>query len=123
MSNTSQASTVKASVNGETLVIELADNSSARAFADLLSQGPITVEMSDYGGFEKVGHLGASLPTNDTNITTEPGDVILYQGDKITIYYGTNSWSFTRLGKVQDVGQDELKRILGDGTATVTFSL
>lgn len=79
--------------------------------------------MSDYGGFEKVGPLGTSLPTNDTNITTEPGDVILYQGDKITVYYATNSWNFTRLGKVQGLDQDELKRILGTGTATVTFSL
>ena len=79
--------------------------------------------MHDYGSFEKVGPLGSSLPANDTQITTEPGDVILYQGNQITIYYDVNSWNFTRLGKVQDLSQKELNSILGDGDVTVRFSL
>lgn len=116
-------STVRVFVGGETLAIELADNSSAEAFANLLAEGPLTIEMTDYGGFEKVGSLGASLPANDASITAEPGDVILYQGDKITIYYGTNSWSFTHLGRVRGVDQDELERILGEGKITAVFSL
>ena len=106
-----------------TLTATLADNSSAKAFAELLSKGPVTVDMQDYGNFEKVGDLPSSLPRNDTSITTEPGDIILYQGNKITIYYNTNSWSFTRLGKVEGVTQAELKKILGKGNVTAVFTL
>ena len=112
-----------AHVNGKVLKILAAENSSADAFLDLLKSGDVPVEMHDYGSFEKVGPLGTTLPRNDEQITTEPGDVILYQGDQITIYYDVNSWSFTRLGKVQDLSQAELKDILGSGNVTVTFSL
>ena len=112
-----------AHVNGTVLKILAAGNSSADAFLNLLKTGDVTIDMHDYGSFEKVGPLGTALPQNDEQITTEPGDVILYQGDQITIYYDVNSWNFTRLGKVQDLSQAELKDILGDGTAAVTFSL
>ena len=114
---------IYAHVNGKVLKILAAENSSADAFLDHLKAGDVTVDMHDYGSFEKVGSLGTSLPRNDEQITTEPGDVILYQGDQITIYYDVNSWSFTRLGKVQDLSQAELKEILGDGNVTITFSL
>ena len=114
---------IYAHVNGKVLKILAADNSSADAFLDLLKTGDVTVEMHDYGSFEKVGPLGTTLPQNDEQITTEPGDVILYQGDQITIYYDVNSWSFTRLGKVQDLSPAELKEILGSGDAVVTFSI
>ena len=112
-----------AHVNGKVLKILAAENSSADAFLDLLKSGDVPVEMHDYGSFEKVGPLGTTLPRNDEQITTEPGDVILYQGDQITIYYDVNNWSFTRLGKVQDLSQAEMKEILGSGNVTVTFSL
>ncbi|MBR4578177.1 MAG: hypothetical protein IKO22_01045 [Oscillospiraceae bacterium] len=112
-----------ANVNGSVLSIIAAENSSADAFLDLLKAGDLTIEMRDYGSFEKVGPLGTTLPRNDEQITTEPGDVILYQGDQITIYYDVNSWNFTRLGKVQDLSPAELKAILGAGNAAVTFSL
>ena len=112
-----------AHVNGKVLKILAAENSSADAFLDLLKSGDVPVEMHDYGSFEKVGPLGTTLPRNDEQIITEPGDVILYQGDQITIYYDVNSWSFTHLGKVQDLSQAELKDILGSGNVTVTFSL
>lgn len=85
--------------------------------------GYFTVDMSDYGSFEKVGSLERSLPTNDQSITTEAGDVILYQGNQITIYYDTNTWNFTRLGKVQGLSAVELKEVLGDGSVSVRFSL
>ena len=97
------------------LPILAADNSSTDAFLDLLKTGDVTIDMHDYGSFEKVGPLGTILPRNDEQITTEPGDVILYQGNQITIYYDVNSWSFTRLGKVQDLSKEELKKILGHG--------
>ena len=106
-----------------TLTATLAENSSAKAFAELLSKGSITVDMQDYGNFEKVGDLPSSLPRNDTSITTEPGDIILYQGNKITIYYNTNSWNFTRLGKVEGLTPAELRKILGKGNVKAVFEL
>lgn len=114
---------IYAHIGEQALEILPADNSSAEAFIDLLTEGDVTVDMHDYGNFEKVGALGAELPRNDEDITTEPGDVILYQGNQITIYYDTNTWDFTRLGKVQGLSQAELKEVLGEGDVSVTFSL
>ena len=112
---------LKITVGDQELLATFADNSSAEAFRDLLAQGPVTVSMDDYGGFEKVGSLGTTLTRNDTRITTQPGDVILYQGNQITIYYGTNTWNFTRLAKIND--STDLQAKLGTGTVQVTFSL
>ena len=105
------------------LTATLEDNSSAAAFYELLQKGPLTVKMTDYGNFEKVGSLGTNLPRNDRQITTQAGDIILYQGNQITIYYDTNSWNFTRLGKVDEVTQAELKKILGKGDVTAVFEI
>ena len=116
-----EESILKISIGEQELDAVFADNPSAEAFRQLLQQGPVTVEMTDYGGFEKVGPLGTSITTSDTRITTEPGDVILYQGNQITIYYGTNTWNFTRLAKIRDT--TDLKEKLGEGRVQVTFSL
>ncbi len=110
-------------IDDKVLSVKTEENSSAKAFKELLSEGDLSIQMEDYGNFEKVGPLPGSLPQNDEEITTEPGDIILYQGDKITIYYDTNTWSFTRLGKVQDISKEELKEILGDGGVKAVFSL
>ena len=106
-----------------TIAATLADNSSAVAFYELLQKGDVTVKMHDYGNFEKVGSLPKSLPRNDKQITTEPGDIILYQGNQITIYYDVNSWNFTKLGKVEGKNQEDLKQILGKGDVTAVFSV
>lgn len=106
-----------------TLTATLTDNSSAVAFYELLKKGPVTISMHDYGNFEKVGLLGKTLPRNDTQITTSAGDIILYQGNQITIYYDKNSWNFTRLGRVDGKTQAELKQILGKGDVTAVFSI
>lgn len=109
--------------NGSVFEASIADNSSAVALYEMLKQGDVTVDMHDYGSFEKVGPLDKSLPTNDEQITTEAGDIILYQGNQITIYYDTNSWNFTRLGKINGATKEELLDVLGLGNVTVTFSL
>ena len=101
----------------------LADNSSAAAFYELLKKGAVAIKMRDYGSFEKVGPLGTTLPRNDTQITTTAGDIILYQGNQITIYYDTNNWNFTRLGKVDGMTQAQLKKILGKGDVTAVFEI
>ena len=106
-----------------TLTATLYDNSSSRALVELLEKDSITIDMHDYGNFEKVGSLPSSLPRNDTQITTEPGDIILYQGNQITFYYDTNSWNFTLLGKIDGITKAELKKILGKGNVTAVLSL
>ena len=83
----------------------------------------ITYEADDYGNFEKVGNIGVSLPQNNESITTVPGDVILYQGNNICLYYGTNSWSFTRLGKIEGMSKDEIKTFLNAGGGSVRITL
>ena len=112
---------LKITVGDQELLATFAENSSAEEFRELLSQRPVTISMEDYGGFEKVGPLGTTLTRNDTRITTQPGDVVLYQGNQITIYYGTNTWNFTRLAKIND--STDLQAKLGTGTVQVTFSL
>ena len=110
-------------INGKTLTADFADNSSAKALADALAKSSITYQADDYGNFEKVGDLGQSFPKNDENITTEPGDIILYQGHNLCIYYAQNTWSFTRIAKIKGVSKDELKEFLGEGEITVTLSV
>ncbi len=122
-SESEEADMILIQVNGAELMMQPADNASAEAFVELLGAGPLTLELAEYGGFEKVGSLGQSLPANDERITTEPGDVILYQGSQITLQYGTNSWSYTRLGRIEGRSADELREILGAGDVTATFSL
>lgn len=101
----------------------LVDNSTTKALKEMLAKGPITIDMRDYGDMEKVGSLGTNLPRNDEQITTEPGDLILYQGNAFVIYYAPNSWNFTRIGKIDDVTQEELKEALGNGDVKGTLSL
>ena len=110
-------------VGGNTMTATLADNEATRELTKLLGQGDITIRMSDYGGFEKVGALPQSLPTSNTQITTEPGDIMLYQGNQMVIFYGSNSWSYTRLGKIDGATASNLRQFLGNGDITLTLSL
>ena len=110
-------------INSQVLTAVLENNSSADAFAALLENGPLTLSMSDYGNFEKTGELPESLKRNDSTITAEPGDIILYQGKTITVYYDYNTYNFTRLGKITDITSEELKELLGKNDVTVTFRL
>ena len=118
------ASTMNITINGKTVSCQLVENSSTRALLAQLEKGDITYEADDYGNFEKVGNIGFSLPQNNESITTTAGDVILYQGNNICLYYGSNSWSFTRLGKIEGMNKDEIKAFLnaGGGSVKVTLS-
>lgn len=120
-----ETNTLKLTVNGRTFTATLVDNSSTKALKERLAQGSISVRMDDYGGMEKVGSLGFTLPQNNSRITTAPGDLILYQGSSFVIYYDTNVWSLTRLGKVDEVTtrQQMLDLLGGSGSVTVTLSL
>ena len=110
-------------INGNTLEVTLENNSSVDALVERLKQSDVIYTASDYGGFEKVGGLGFSLPTNNSQITTQAGDVILYSGNQIVLFYGSNSWSYTRLGKINGHSVSELKSLLGAGKGDVTVKL
>lgn len=127
----SMAATVSEEENNMTMNIQIGDNvltatlvqnSSTEALIEMLSEGSVTIEMSDYANMEKVGALPQSLPRNDEQINTDAGDLILYQGKSFVIYYDTNSWSLTRLGKIDNVTRQELKEILGSGSVTAVLS-
>ena len=112
---------MKIEVTGSLFTATLADNAAADALVDWVEEGPVTLELSDYAGFEKVGPLGRSLPASDSQTTTHAGDIVLYQGDQIVLFYGSNSWSYTRLGHIDDLtGWEDA---LGGGDVTVTLSL
>ena len=110
-------------VGGNTMTATLTDNEATRELTKLLEHGDLTIRMSDYGGFEKVGALPQSLPTSNTQITTVPGDIMLYQGNQMVIFYGSNSWSYTRLGKIDEATASNLRQFLGNGDITLTLSL
>lgn len=108
-------------VGDYTFTASLENNAAVDALIEMLESGSVTIEMSDYSGFEKVGALGANLPTSNSQMTTQAGDIVLYQGNQIVIFYGSNSWSYTRLGRIDDL--TGLEEALGDGNVTVTFLL
>ena len=110
-------------VNNQTLEVELENNIATKELKEKLRNEDIVINANEYGGFEKVGNLGFSLSREDTNITTSAGDIVLYQGNQISLFYNSNSWSYTKLGKIRDVSSDELKNILGDGNVIITFTL
>ena len=114
---------VKLMVNASTLKVKLLNNPSADAFYEKLKTGNLKVVAIDNGGFEKVANLEYSLPTSDEIFTTKPGDVVLYQGNKIAIFYGKNNYSYTKLGRIESTNASFLKSILGSGNVTLEFSI
>ncbi|RAZ60201.1 cyclophilin-like fold protein [Campylobacter hyointestinalis] len=111
------------SINGEKLRANLAQNSSAKALYKELEKGDIIINASDYGGFEKNGKLPSPLPRNDEQITMQPCDIILYNAQTFVLAYDINSWSLTRLGKIEGISKDELKKLLGTGSVEIRLSL
>ena len=99
------------------------ENESVAALRKLVAAEPLTVSMSKYGGFEQVGSIGRSLPRNDSQTTTQAGDIVLYSGNQLVIFYGSNSWAYTRLGKITGLSAAELTDLLGSGNVEVTLSL
>ena len=110
-------------INGNKLKVTLAQNSTVAALVELLKKGDITYTANDYGGFEKVGGLGHTLPTNHVQTVTEPGDIVLYQTNQIVMFYGSNSWNYTRIGKINYSSQSELESFLGAGSGRVEVTL
>ena len=119
------ATTINVTVNGVTKTATLVDNVATKALLDLLAKGNVTVKTDDYGGFEKVGTFGTRLPTDNSQIDTVPGDIVLYQGNSISFFYDYNGWSYTMLGKLDITDVKEIKTFLaaGKGKTDIILSL
>ena len=97
------------------------DNESVRELKKIAGNGEIKISMSMYGGFEQVGSLGTNISRQDVQMRTEPGDIVLYSGNQMVVFYGSNTWAYTRLGKIQGLTSEELKNLLGTGNVTITI--
>ena len=112
---------LKMKINGQELTVIWEENESVDALLSLALDSPVIVEMSMYGGFEQVGSLGTSIARDDVKITTQAGDIVLYSGNQIVVFYGSNSWSYTRLGKIDGLSSAELTDLLGNGAVELTL--
>ena len=110
-------------IDGQKLSVEWEDNDSVAALKAMAEEAPVEIKLSMYGGFEQVGEIGRSLPRNDAEITTRAGDLMLYSGDKLVIFYGSNTWSYTRLGRIKDLSAKELEELLSRGDTVLTIEL
>ena len=109
-------------INDVEVSIDWEENDSVAALRDLVIAQPLSIQMSSYGGFEQVGSLGTSLPRNDVQITTQAGDIVLYSGNNIVIFYGSNSWAYTRLGRIEGLSTDELTELLSGSDVKINIA-
>lgn len=112
---------MKMMINDTEVQVSWENNESVKALAEMTENGPVTIQMNAYGGFEQVGPIGATLPSNDTSIKTDAGDIMLYTSDHRVIFYGSNSWSYTKLGRITDKSASELKSLLSGSGVTVVI--
>ena len=113
---------MKMTINHTPVTVEWEENEAVAALCEEVKENPLMISMSMYGGFEQVGSLGMSLPQSDTRITTEAGDIVLYSGDQMVVFYGSNTWAYTRLGHITDKTQAELTQLLSNGNVTITLT-
>ena len=120
-----QGQKMNITIGGVTHTATLVDNSATQALVTRLQSAPVTVTLNSSGGFEIWGALGFSLPTSNEQITAQPGDVILYNGSNICMFYGSNAWSYTRLGRIDGLSDSDLRTFLhaGESNISVTLSL
>ena len=121
--NSTMAQKMFITIDGRTETATLVDNSATQALVEKLQEAPVTVTLTSSGGFEIWGALGFSLPTSNEQIKAQPGDVILYSGSNICLFYGSNSWSYTRLGKIDGLTENELKSFLKAGGSNISVTL
>lgn len=118
-----QEKSLKMSIGDTAVEVDWEDNESVEALVELAESEPLVIQMSMYGGFEQVGSLGETLPRNDKQTTTEAGDIVLYSGNQIVVFYGSNSWAYTRLGHITDKIAEEMAELLSGGDVTITISM
>ena len=119
---TVEMKSITMTINEEKIEVVWENNESVKALAELASEEPLVIDASMYGGFEQVGPIGTTLPSNDINIRTNPGDIVLYTGSNIVVFYGNNSWDYTMLGHIEGKSEDELEELLSGNNVTFRFS-
>ena len=120
--NSEAAKDMRMKINDVEVSVEWEENESVNALKQLVAEKPLTISMSMYGGFEQVGSIGQNLPRNDVQTTTGAGDIVLYSGNQLVVFYGSNSWAYTRLGKITDKSESQMKELLGNGDVTITIT-
>ena len=117
--------TMNITIDGQTQRMTLADNAATKALVERLQQAPVNVTLNSSGDFEIWGALGFALPTSNRQMTAQPGDVVLYNGSNICLFYGTNAWSYTPLGKIEGLAGQALRSFLkaGENHISVVLSL
>lgn len=113
--------TIELKIDNQIVDVYWADNDSVKALKELAKDG-LTINMSEYGGFEQTGLIGKTIPSNDTRIDVVPGDIVLYNSNQISIFYNNSSWSYTKLGHI-NLSKSELKNLLDTDAVVVTFTL
>ena len=117
-----QNMTLQMTIGSTPVSVSWEDNEAVQALKELCDGQPLAIQMSMYGGFEQVGSIGTNLPANDVQTTTSAGDIVLYSGNQMVVFYGSNSWAYTRLGHITDKTNEELTQLLSNGNVTVTLS-
>ena len=110
-------------IGDESVQVDWEDNESVETLKGLCKDEPLVIQMSMYGGYEQVGNIGTSIPENDVEITAKAGDIVLYSGNSIVVFYGSNSWAYTRLGRITNLTDAELTQLLSNGDVTITISM
>lgn len=121
ISNEEEKMKINVNINGSDFLASIENNEATNELTKMMEIEPITLHLQDYGGFEKVGPLGRNLPSSDRHINTSCGDIVLYQSNQIVIFYGTNSWSYTPIGKIDDL--TNFIQVMGEEDVVVIFSL
>lgn len=115
--------TLQMSIGTTPVRVDWEDNGSVQALEELCANGPLTIQLAMYGGNEQVGSIGQRLPSNDSQTTTQAGDIVLYTSSQVVVFYGSNTWSYTRLGHIADKSAQEMADLLGNGNVSITFEL
>ena len=117
-----EAIVMRMRISDTPVTVEWEDNESVEALRALCVEQPLEIQMSMYGGFEQVGSLGEALPRDDVQTVTQSGDIVLYTGSQFVVFYGSNSWAYTRLGHIVDQSEEDMARLLGNGNVVITIS-
>ena len=110
-------------VNGVTKTATLVQNKATSELISLLEKEPVSLSMTENGGFEKVGDLPQSLTTSDVRQTAQSGDIMLYVGNVLCIFYGSNTWAYTKIGTLDNMTSEEIKQFLSGNPVNVTLSI
>lgn len=123
MTENNENTNLTLSVDGTPLRVKWENNASVSALKELAAKGNLTIKAHQYGGFEQVGSLPQRIESNDVHMTAEPGNIMLYSSNSVVLYYGTNTWAYTKLGHIENLSEAQLKELLSGETVTFTFSL